>query len=130
MAASTSTGTAITIALAGLLSGCQAIAAPNAPTPTATSTTPAVPPGPIATIGLTVRVVVRGSEEPVPLATVFRNNAAVGQTDSDGVLQAEVPFGVEFSIDVTAAGFVGSGASATVTSRERWTFYLERQSLG
>jgi hypothetical protein len=61
---------------------------------------------------------------------VFRNNAAVGQTGSDGVLRADVPLGVEFSIDVTAPGFIGSGASATVTSHERWTFYLEREPLG
>jgi hypothetical protein len=81
-------------------------------------------------VSLTVRVLVRGTEEPVPHATVFRNNAAVGQTDSGGVLRADVPLGVEFSIDVTAPGFIGWGASATVTSQERWTFYLEREPVG
>jgi hypothetical protein len=119
---------AIVITLAAVLSGCEVIRSANGPTaPTATST---VAPSPAATIGLTVRVLVRSSEEPVAAATVFRNNAAVGQTDSDGVLYADVPLGVEFSIDVTAPGFIGSGASATVTSRERWTFYLEREPLG
>jgi hypothetical protein len=77
-------------------------------------------------IGLTVRVLTRGSEEPVTAATVFRNQIAVGQTDADGIVQAEVPLGVEFTIDVTAPGFAESGATATVTSQERWTFYLER----
>jgi hypothetical protein len=42
-------------------------------------------------------VLVRGSEEPVPFATVFRDNAAVGQTSRDEILQAQVPIGVEFS---------------------------------
>jgi hypothetical protein len=121
--ASTSTRAAIAIELAGILSGCSTIVAPAAPT---ASTTAAVPASPVATIGLTVRVLVRGSEEPVPFATVFRNNAAVGQTNTDGILQAQVPLGIEFSIDVTAPGFVGCGASASVTTLERWTFYLER----
>ena len=118
----------VAITLAGWLSGCEAMRSTNGPTaPTATST---AAPSPTATIGLTVRVLVRSSEEPVAAATVFRNNAAVGQTGSDGVLRADVPLGVEFSIDVTAPGFIGSGASATVTSHERWTFYLEREPLG
>jgi hypothetical protein len=115
-------------ALAGLLSGCEAMRSTNGPT--APTATPTAAPSPTATIGLTVRVLVRSSEEPVAAATVFRNNAAVGQTDSEGVLHADVPLGVEFSIDVTAPGFIGSGASATVTSHERWTFYLEREPLG
>jgi hypothetical protein len=121
---STSTKAAIAIELAGILSGCSAIVAPTAPS--ASTTTAAVPASPVTTIGLTVRVLVRGSEEPVPFATVFRDNAAVGQTNTDGILQAQVPRGIEFSIDVTAPGFVGCGASASVTTLERWTFYLER----
>ena len=56
------------------------------------------------------------------------DSVAVGQTDADGIVHAEVPVGVEFAIDVTAPGFLGSGASATVSSHERWTFYLERSS--
>ena len=112
------------VACAAVLSGCDVIhssATPTAPAPTA-----AAPPA--ATIGLTIRVLTRGSEEPVAAATVFRNRIAVGQTDAAGIAHAEVPLGVEFSIDVTAPGFVGSGASATVSSQERWTFYLERMS--
>jgi hypothetical protein len=129
MARSRSACAVVAIPLAGvLLAGCEAMRSTNGPT-TPTST-PTVAPSPAPTIGLTVRVLVRSSEEPVAAATVFRNNAAVGQTGSDGVLYADVPLGVEFSIDVTAPGFLGSGASATVTSHERWTFYLEREPLG
>jgi hypothetical protein len=97
---------------------------PGSPTPAAPSSAAA----PAATIGLTVRVLTRGSEQPVTAATVFRDRIAVGQTDAEGIVYAEVPVGVEFSIDVTAPGFFGSGASATVSSHERWTFYLERSS--
>jgi hypothetical protein len=115
------------VALGGVLSGCEAMP-PTGPTaPAATRTVPA---SPTVTIGLTVRVLTRSSEEPVAAATVFRNNTAVGQTDTAGVLHAEVPLGVEFSIDITAPGFIGSGASATVNSQERWTFYLEREPPG
>jgi hypothetical protein len=117
----------LAIALGGVFSGCERLAAPTAATPVAATAAPAAP---APTVALTVRVLVRGSEEPVPDATVFRNNAAVGQTDSGGVLRAEVPLGVEFSIHVTAAGFIGWGASATVSSQERWTFYLEREPPG
>ena len=110
-------------ACAAVLSGCEVIHSPAAP---AAAPVPAV--APAATIGLTVRVLARGSEEPVSAATVFRDRVAVGQTDADGIVHAEVPVGVEFAIDVTAPGFLGSGASATVSSHERWTFYLERSS--
>jgi hypothetical protein len=128
MAWSRSAGAAIAIILALVLSGCEVTRSTNGPTAPSAATT--VPSTPAATIGLTVRVLVRGSEEPVAAATVFRNNASVGQTNSDGVLRAEVPIGVLFSIDVTAPGFFASGASATVTSQERWTFYLEREPPG
>ncbi len=118
---SSSSGRAIIcVTCAAILSGCEVIRSPGAPTAAAPQATPT------ATIALTVRVLARGSEEPVTAATVFRNNVAVGQTDAEGVLNAEVPLGVEFAIDVTAPGFIGSGASATVNSPERWTFYLER----
>jgi hypothetical protein len=112
----------LVIALAGILSGCERLVTPAGPTTVASAAAPA------PTVALTVRVLVRGSEEPVPHATVFRNNSAVGQTDIGGLLRAEVPLGVEFSIHVSAPGFIGWGASATVTSQERWTFYLERES--
>jgi hypothetical protein len=115
----------LAVVAAQVLSGCSQITAPTASTPNAT-----VPVQAGSTIGLTVRVLVRGSEEPVAAATVFRNNAAVGQTDVAGMLKAQVPIGIEFSIDVTAPGFVGCGAMAKVTSEERWTFYLEREASG
>ena len=117
---------ALAVALGVVLSGCERITSPTV----ASTVSPAAPAVPASTIALTVRVLARGSEEPVPHATVFRNNAAVGQTDTGGFLRAEVPLGVEFSIDVIAPGYIGWGASATVTSQERWTFYLERESVG
>ena len=125
MRAASSAGAVVCFAAcAAILSGCEVIPAPGAPSPAA----PAAATAPASTIGLTIRVLARGSEEPVTAATVFRDRIAVGQTDADGIAHAEVPVGVEFSIDVTAPGFLGSGASATVNGHERWTFYLERSS--
>src|SRR5437763_16050804 len=101
MLSSSSARAAIGLTCAAILSGCEMIHSPGAPTasaPAATSTT--------ATIRLTVRVLVRGSEEPVTAATVFRDQVRVGQTDGEGVLHAEVPLGVEFAIDITAPGFM------------------------
>ena len=119
----TSSRVVLAILLAAVLSGCNAA---TAPTPTAAAAAPAAAP-PSPTVVLTVRVLVQGSQEPIPLATVFRNSAAIGQTNADGMLQAPVPLGVEFSIDVASPGFHGFGASGTVSSAESWTFYLERQ---
>lgn len=74
-----------------------------------------------------MRVLTRGSEQPLPEATVLQNNDVVGETNLDGLVMAQVPVGVEFHIDVKAAGYLSSGASGTVRSEERWTFYLERE---
>jgi hypothetical protein len=110
------------VVLAAILSGCEVTKSSNSPTaPTAAAS----PSRPVGTSILTVRVLTRGAEQPVAAATVFRNSAAVGQTDAAGLLRAEVTVGVEVSIDVSAAGFVGCGATATVTGPEQWTFYLE-----
>jgi hypothetical protein len=111
------------IALATVLSGCEVFKSSTSPTAPAAAVSS--PSRPFVTIILTVRVLTRGSEQPVQAATVFRNSAAVGQTDADGMLRAEVLVGVEVSIDVSAPGFVGYGATATVTGPEQWTFYLE-----
>jgi len=102
-----------------VLSGCEVMHSSTAPT---------TPKAAQPTTELTVRVLTRGSEEPVAAATVFRNQIAVGETDAEGIVRAQVPLGVEFTIDVTAPGFIGSGASATVNGQERWTFYLERMT--
>jgi hypothetical protein len=125
MRAASSAGAVVCFAAcAAILSGFAVIPSPGAPTAAA----PASAAAPAPTISLTVRVLARGSEAPVTAATVFRDRIAVSQTDADGIAHAEVPVGVEFSIDVTAPGFLGSGASATVSGQERWTFYLERSS--
>jgi hypothetical protein len=59
----------------------------------------------VATIGL-IRMSVRRSEEPEPFAAVFRDNAAVRQTNPDGILQAPVLIGVEFSMSGFGPAFV------------------------
>jgi hypothetical protein len=108
-----------------MLSGCNGELAPSAPTPFSAPAA-ATAPSP-STVSLTVRVLTRGSEQPLPDATVLQNNQIIGQTDRDGLARAQVPVGVEIDIDVRAAGFIGIGASGTVRTEERWTFYLERE---
>jgi hypothetical protein len=101
----------------------------------ARSNTPVAPTSPhVATtsdlsssVGLTVRVVTRGAEQPIAGATVFENSDVVGRTDTGGEIQTNVPLGVEFHISVAATGFVTIGAFGTVRSQERWTFYLEHE---
>lgn len=78
-------------------------------------------------IALTVVVLTRGSESPVPGAAVRKDGQVIGKTSLDGSLQTTVPMGTEFHIVVDAPGFFGDGAWGSVASAERWTFYLERQ---
>lgn len=104
------------------LAGCAAQSSAVAPTgqPAAQAHAP-------VTIGLTVIVLTRGAETPVPGAAVTMDDAPVGQTGSDGSIRTTVVIGTEFHIVVSAAGFIGNGAWGSVASEERWTFYLERQ---
>ena len=64
---------------------------------------------------------------PLSEVLVLRDDDVVGRTDGTGMVQANVPVGVEFQIGVKATGFKSAGAAGTVMSQERWTFYLERQ---
>ena len=100
-----------------------AMACAGARTPAAPTMAAAITPS--ASTDLTVRVLTRGSELPIAGATVFQGTSAVGTTDGIGELRTNVPVDVEFHISVDAPGFVGLGASGTVRSEERWTFYLE-----
>lgn len=113
------------MAFVGLFPGCSA---PT--TPSAAVVSPHVP-GPVvdnsAKTALTVRVLERGTEIPLSEVLVLRDDDIVGRTDGTGMVQANVPVGVEFQIGVKAAGFKSAGAAGTVMSQERWTFYLERQ---
>ena len=80
---------------------------------------------PHASVALTVRVLTRGTEQPITGATVSQNSTTVGRTGDTGELRTNVPLDVEFHISVSAAGYVGFGAIGTVRDEERWTFYLE-----
>lgn len=103
---------------AGLTVSCTDAHAPNAPTHV-------VPVSSSASVGLTVRVLRRGSEVPIAAARVFQDDTAVGTTDGTGELRTYVPLDIEFHINVSAPGYVGFGATGSVRSEERWTFYLE-----
>jgi hypothetical protein len=62
---------------------------------------------------------------PIAAARVFQDDAVVGTTNGSGELRTNVPMDIEFHIDVSAPGYVGFGATGSVRSEERWTFYLE-----
>jgi len=98
--------------------------------PVAPSTTPtaAAAPQSASSLTLIVQVVTRGAETPIPGASVFENGRLVGSTDASGIVSTTVTPGVEFHITVTASGYDGNGAWGSVSSEERWTFYLEPQS--
>jgi len=76
-------------------------------------------------VGLTVRVLTRGTETPIAAASVFQDDTAVGTTNGSGELRTNVPLDIEFHINVSAPGYMGFGATGSVRSEERWTFYLE-----
>ena len=117
--------TTIVIPFVALLSACSGPTTPGAPTPS-----PAIPvavANNVIKTALTVRVLERGTELPLAEALVLRNEDIVGRTDGAGMVHADVPVGVEFQIGVKAAGYKTAGVTGTVTSQERWTFYLERQ---
>jgi hypothetical protein len=106
------------LAAAGLTIGCTGTRAPNAPTP-------AIPVSSSESVGLTVRVLTRGTEAPIAAARVFQDDTAVGTTNGSGELRTNVPVDIDFHITVSAPGYVGLGATGSVRSEERWTFYLE-----
>jgi hypothetical protein len=112
------TAALLLVASATLWTACVGRSAPAAPAaPLAVS--------PSASTDLTVRVLTRGTEQPITGASVFQNSTAVGRTNTGGELRTNVPVDVEFHIDVSAPGFVGFGVTGTVKGSERWTFYLE-----
>jgi hypothetical protein len=115
----------IVIAIAAVLSACNGPTAPGPPT--ASPAIPVAVANHAIKTALTVRVLERGTELPLAEAVVLRDDDIVGRTDGEGMVHADVPVGVEFQIGVKAAGFKNAGVTGTVTSQERWTFYLERQ---
>lgn len=106
------------LASVSLTIACTGTHAPNAPTR-------AVPVSSSESVGLTVRVLMRGSEAPIAAASVFQDDTAVGTTNGSGELRTNVPMDIEFHINVSAPGYVSLGATGSVRSEERWTFYLE-----
>ncbi len=75
-------------------------------------------------VTLTVRVVARAVETPLPGAVVRTDDGTV-QADANGTCQLAVRSGATANVDVSAAGYVPLGASGVLASDERWTFYLE-----
>jgi hypothetical protein len=80
-------------------------------------------------VTLTVQVLTRGAEQPIAGASVRENDTIVEETDATGVARITVPYGVDLQISVTAPGYEGFGASGTVTTPERWRFYLAPQHV-
>jgi hypothetical protein len=93
-----------------------------------TAPSPSVSPG-SATIGvmLTVRVLERTSETPIPGALVSYNGHDT-LTDAAGQAIVPVKAGEETAIAVSAQAYESMGASGILSNSERWTFYLARQT--
>ncbi|MQA28724.1 MAG: hypothetical protein GEU82_02635 [Luteitalea sp.] len=92
-----------------------------------TAPSPVVSPG-SATLGvmLTVRVLERSSEAPIPGAAVSYHGRDT-LTDAAGQAVVPVKAGEETAIAVSARTYESMEASAVVSNSERWTFYLARQ---
>lgn len=109
---------AFALAVSMIGGACASPASPSATTVHApTSTATSVP--------LTIRVLVRGTEAPIAGAAVFEHDVPMGQTAATGDFQMPVTPNTDLEINVTAAGFIGFGASGRISSAELWTFYLE-----
>jgi hypothetical protein len=87
---------------------------------------PSAPSGdiPAARVTLTVRVLARSTEVPLPGAVVQLGGQA-DRADAGGVCEFTLTPGTMADVDVSAAGYKPMGASAVLQSNERWTFYLE-----
>jgi hypothetical protein len=100
----------------------SACATPTAPSVATAST-------PTASVALTIRVLTRGSEQPIVTATAVVNGpmgTITGVTDPTGQVVLAVPTTQSIDVNVAARGFIGFGASGTLMTPERWTFYLEQ----
>jgi hypothetical protein len=112
---------ALSVATA-VVSGC---ANPSAPSVATVATAPT----PTASVALTIRVLARGSEQPIVTATAVVNGpmgTITGVTDATGQVVLGVPTTQSIDVNVAARGFIGFGASGTLMAPECWTFYLEQ----
>lgn len=107
----------------GLLSACAQ--SPTGPT-AVTEPLPVVETSPATTVidgVLTIRVLERGTEEPIASALVVGSDDRA-TTDASGSCTLHVVQGTEYEVNVSAPGYQPMGASAILTNNERWTFYL------
>jgi hypothetical protein len=74
-------------------------------------------------VQLTVRVLVRSSELPLPGALVLVS-AEGGRTDEHGECRFSVRPGDLLYVSASASGFDPLGASGVLANDEQWTFYL------
>lgn len=81
------------------------------------------PPSASQTSVLTVRVLARGSEQPIAGAQV-RTPTYRTTTGADGLCALTVARGEEMEVSVSAPGYQPMGASGVLGGDERWTFYL------
>lgn len=81
------------------------------------------PPSASQTSVLTVRVLARGSEQPIAGAQVWTSTYRT-TTGADGLCALTVARGEEMEVSVSAPGYQPMGASGVLGGDERWTFYL------
>lgn len=86
-----------------------------------------VQPSPLGSLHaiLTVRVLARTSEIPLPETTVRHDGQFAGWTDAQGILLLTITPDQETTIRVDHVGYDPMEASASPGLEERWTFYLE-----
>lgn len=104
-----------------------ACASPVSPTTAIPSRPEASNPAPVPTsapVVLTVRVLRRSVETPLPGATVMLGVHAA-QVNAEGVCQFSLDAGATAEVEVTAPGFQPLGAIGVLNNDQRWTFYLE-----
>ena len=107
-----------------VLSVACAQSSPSAPSGTPQSALP-VDPG----ITLTVRVLQRTTELPIPGARV-ETSLGTGSTDASGLFVLVAVAGRTTDVDVSAPGYESMGASGVLADSERWTFYLASSGAG
>lgn len=111
----------LTLAASMLVGACASPASPTAP---AAALGPGAGDVPSSSVRLTVRVLTRTQEAPLPGAVVTVDGTT-SKVDAAGTCEFNVRPGAMANVDVSAVGFAPLGASGILQNDERWTFYLE-----
>lgn len=112
------------VVVTALLSGACAAQSAVGPSPVTPEPAPTLPAPPVNQDQLTVRVLNRDSEVPIPGAVVHAAETHI-LTDASGTAIVPVVAGTELEVNVSAAGYQSMVAGGVLGPRERWTFYLQ-----